>query len=145
MALDFNTNAVQVICCQNFVLCIESVCCFFCYFWQFILTPGPAEELPVKVLPLVAAIRSNRYVHVKELYIWDMPMKHEDIATLVCNHCVNMHCLWIESGFTCIVYLLTRQPWAECSSRFTQNFFFCLVFVSTDSNLDSANFESRNL
>ncbi|XP_078379074.1 uncharacterized protein LOC144662188 [Oculina patagonica] len=49
---------------------------------KFILTPGPAEELPVKVPPLVAAIRSNRYVHVKELYIWDIPMKHEDIATL---------------------------------------------------------------
>jgi len=47
--------------------------------------PGPAEELPVKVPPLVAAIRSNRYVHVKELYIWDIPMKHEDMATLVCN------------------------------------------------------------
>lgn len=54
----------------------------FC-FYQFILTPGPAEELPVKVPPLIAAIRSNRYVHVKELYIWDVPMKHEDIATLV--------------------------------------------------------------
>ncbi|XP_015780725.1 PREDICTED: uncharacterized protein LOC107358647, partial [Acropora digitifera] len=53
----------------------------FC-FYQFILTPGPAEELPVKVPPLIAAIRSNRYVHVKELYIWDVPMKHEDIATL---------------------------------------------------------------
>ena len=65
--------------------CIESVCSFLCYCWQFILTPGPAEELPVKVPPLVAAIRSNRYVHVKELYIWDIPMKHEDIATLVCN------------------------------------------------------------
>ena len=51
--------------------------------YQFILTPGPAEELPVKVPPLIAAIRSNRYVHVKELYIWDVPMKHEDIATLV--------------------------------------------------------------
>lgn len=49
---------------------------------KFILTPGPAEELPVKVPPLVAAIRSNRYVHVKELYIWDIPMKHEDMATL---------------------------------------------------------------
>ena len=47
------------------------------------MTPGPAEELPVKVPPLIAAIRSNRYVHVKELYIWDVPMKHEDIATLV--------------------------------------------------------------
>lgn len=49
---------------------------------KFILTPGPADELPVKVPPLVAAIRSNRYVHVKELYIWDVPMKHEDTATL---------------------------------------------------------------
>ncbi|CAH3158736.1 unnamed protein product [Pocillopora meandrina] len=49
---------------------------------KFILTPGPTDEIPVKVSPLVAAIRSNRYVHVKEIYIWDVPMKHEDIATL---------------------------------------------------------------
>lgn len=49
---------------------------------KFILTPGPSDELPVKVPPLVTAIRSTRYVHVKELYIWDVPMKHEDIATL---------------------------------------------------------------
>ncbi|XP_022796165.1 uncharacterized protein LOC111334634 [Stylophora pistillata] len=49
---------------------------------KFILTPGPTDEIPVKVSPLVAAIRSTRYVHVKEIYIWDVPMKHEDIATL---------------------------------------------------------------
>ena len=54
------------------------------FLFQFVLTPGPVDELPVKVPPLLAAIRSNRYVHVKELYIWDVPMKHEDTATLVC-------------------------------------------------------------
>lgn len=63
---------------------------------KFILTPGPAEELPVKVPPLIAAIRSNRYVHVKELYIWDMPMKHEDIATLA---------LFLEQSIYPIQYL----------------------------------------
>lgn len=56
----------------------------------------------------MAAIRSNRYVHVKELYVWDIPMKHEDIATLVCNvyvvHALNQVvyfvCHFIFLGFT---------------------------------------------
>lgn len=50
---------------------------------KFILTPGPPDvDLPVKVPPLLSALRSTRYTHVKEMYIWDIPMKHEDVASL---------------------------------------------------------------
>jgi len=49
---------------------------------KFILTPGPPEELPIKVPPLLSALRSTRYTHIKELYIWYIPMKHEDVASL---------------------------------------------------------------
>lgn len=63
---------------------------------KFILTPGPSDELPVKVPPLLTAIRSTRYVHVKELYTWDIPMKHEDISTLA---------LFLEQSIYPIQYL----------------------------------------
>lgn len=53
-----------------------------CVLFQFILTKGPPEELPVKVPPLLAALRSTRYVYVKELYVWDVPLAHEDVASL---------------------------------------------------------------
>lgn len=47
------------------------------------MTPGPPDEvLPVKVPPLLAAIRSTRYVYVKEMYVWDVPMAHEDVASI---------------------------------------------------------------
>jgi hypothetical protein len=49
---------------------------------QFILTLGPPDELPVKVPPLLAALRSTRYEYVKEMYIWDIPLEHEDVASL---------------------------------------------------------------
>ena len=71
------------LCGVDFLFLVNCTINYVLFVYQFILTPGPADELPVKVPPLVAAIRSNRYVHVKELYIWDVPMKHEDTATLV--------------------------------------------------------------
>lgn len=49
---------------------------------QFILTPGPPEEPPVKLPPLLSALRSTRYEYVKEMYIWDLPLEHEDAASL---------------------------------------------------------------
>ena len=71
---------------------------------MFILTPGPTDEIPVKVSPLVAAIRSNRYVHVKEIYIWDVPMKHEDIATLVCSMFFFVVFVFVLSVFVCLFF-----------------------------------------
>ena len=33
--------------------------------------------------PLLAAIRQDRYVYIKDLHIWDYPMSIENAATLV--------------------------------------------------------------
>ena len=63
---------------------------------KFVLYPGPCEDCPVKVSSLLSALRSTRYVYIKELYIWDLPMKHEDVATLA---------LFLERGIYRVQYL----------------------------------------
>lgn len=63
---------------------------------KFVLFPGSSDVLPVKISPLLSALRSTRYVYVKELYVWDLPMKHEDVATLA---------LFLEKGIYRVQYL----------------------------------------
>ncbi|XP_028402095.1 uncharacterized protein LOC114525069 isoform X2 [Dendronephthya gigantea] len=63
---------------------------------KFVLFPGQCEDCPVKISPLLSALRSTRYVYIKELYIWDIPMKHEDVATLA---------LFLEKGIYRVQYL----------------------------------------
>ena len=63
---------------------------------KFVLYPGSCEDCPVKVSPLLSALRSTRYVYIKELYIWDLPMQHEDVATLA---------LFLEKGIYRVQYL----------------------------------------
>eukprot|EP00795_Rhopilema_esculentum_P016902 gene16902-8386_t len=50
---------------------------------KIILTNGPAdEELKVKLSPVIAAIRSIRYLHLKEMFIWEITVKYEDLLAL---------------------------------------------------------------
>ncbi|XP_046852118.1 uncharacterized protein LOC124445436 isoform X2 [Xenia sp. Carnegie-2017] len=63
---------------------------------KFTLYSGPCEDCPVKISSLLSALRSTRYVHIKELYVWDLPLKHEDIANLA---------LFLENGTYRIQYL----------------------------------------
>ena len=56
-------------------------------FFQFIfecVLPDNEGDLPVLIEPLLAAIRQDRYVYIKDLHIWDYPMSIENAATLVC-------------------------------------------------------------
>ena len=58
----------------------------YVFFFQFILEPVPVEkegDLPVLLEPLLACLRQERYIYVKDLYIWQYPMTYENAATLV--------------------------------------------------------------
>jgi len=50
---------------------------------KMILAELPSEnDLVVKLAPALAAIRSIRYTHIKEIFVWDIHVKYEDIAAL---------------------------------------------------------------
>ncbi|XP_033103868.1 ribonuclease inhibitor-like [Anneissia japonica] len=53
---------------------------------KFILEPIPSWEDPelsnVQLEPLLMAIRHERYKWIKEVHIWEIPLKHEDVASL---------------------------------------------------------------
>ncbi|XP_077987813.1 uncharacterized protein LOC144442361 [Glandiceps talaboti] len=61
---------------------------------KFILEPianfEDAEMSNVKLDPLVKAIRNERYKYVKEIYVWDIPLQHSNVANLA---------LMLERGF----------------------------------------------
>ena len=40
-------------------------------------------DLPVLIEPLLACLRQERYIFIKDLYIWQYPMIYENAATLV--------------------------------------------------------------
>ncbi|KAK6184718.1 hypothetical protein SNE40_007130 [Patella caerulea] len=43
---------------------------------------GDGGELPVLLDPLLAALRKERYIHFKDLYVWNYPMSYENVASL---------------------------------------------------------------
>ena len=45
----------------------------------------PQDGLRVKLEPAIAALRSIRYIPIKEIYVWDILVKYEDVAALVRN------------------------------------------------------------
>lgn len=45
--------------------------------------PGvDGDDIPISIEPLLAALRQERYNFLKELYIWEIPLKHENVASL---------------------------------------------------------------
>ena len=40
-------------------------------------------DMPVLIEPLLACLRQERYIYIKDLYIWQYPMIYENAATLV--------------------------------------------------------------
>lgn len=42
----------------------------------------PRDGLTVKLEPAIAALRSVRYVYIKDVFVWDIPVKYEDMASL---------------------------------------------------------------
>ena len=42
-----------------------------------------AGKLKVKLVPIISAIRNVRYLLIKEIYVWDIDVKYEDVAALV--------------------------------------------------------------
>ena len=56
------------------------------YYLQFVVKPelplNPGD--PVTTLePLVMSLRQERYAYIKDLHIWNMPLSHVDLASLV--------------------------------------------------------------
>ncbi|OWF54471.1 uncharacterized protein LOC110444826 isoform X1 [Mizuhopecten yessoensis] len=52
---------------------------------KFIIESSVVEkegDMPVLLEPLLAAIRQERYIHIRDLRIWNYPMSHENTATL---------------------------------------------------------------
>lgn len=41
-----------------------------------------AGKLKVKLVPIISAIRNVRYLLIKEIYVWDIDVKYEDVAAL---------------------------------------------------------------
>ncbi len=37
----------------------------------------------IRLEPLVQALRQERYAYIEDLHIWDMPLNHEELASLV--------------------------------------------------------------
>ncbi|XP_071798690.1 uncharacterized protein [Asterias amurensis] len=72
---------------------------------KFILEPVADFQDPVlsnvRLEPLVMSLRQERYKYIKELHIWDIPLKHEDVATLA---------LMLDKG----VYPITRLELIDC-------------------------------
>jgi hypothetical protein len=60
--------------------------CHLLSLFQIILEPLPVEnkdDPQIKLEPLMSAIRAERYTYIKDIHIWDMLMKYDNIATLV--------------------------------------------------------------
>ena len=60
--------------------------------FQFILESAAVEkegDLPVLFDPLFASIRQERYIFIKDLYVWDYPVTFENMANFVsaCHFC----------------------------------------------------------
>ncbi|XP_038050255.1 uncharacterized protein LOC119723597 isoform X1 [Patiria miniata] len=72
---------------------------------KFILEPVADYQDPeisnVKLEPLVMSLRQERYKYIKELHVWDIPLKHEHLASLA---------LMLDKG----VYPLTRLELIDC-------------------------------
>ena len=55
---------------------------------QFVLdtVPAPSPEDPVVAIePFLMALRQERYTFIKALHIWDVPLTHQDMASIVCE------------------------------------------------------------
>ncbi len=53
---------------------------------QFILKPGVSAEPQESVStlePLTDALRQQRYTHIQDLHVWDLPLNHCELASLV--------------------------------------------------------------
>ncbi|XP_062407932.1 uncharacterized protein LOC134099156 [Sardina pilchardus] len=59
-----------------------------------------AERASVSVCPLLCAVRDERYTHLKELRLWDLPIKHQDMADL---------CLLLERKGRTVYPLVTLE------------------------------------
>lgn len=72
---------------------------------KFILEPIPDFQDPdltnVQLEPLIQALRAERYKYIKELHVWDIPLKHADVANLA---------LMVEKG----PYPITRINLVDC-------------------------------
>ncbi|XP_022098744.1 uncharacterized protein LOC110983635 isoform X2 [Acanthaster planci] len=72
---------------------------------KFILEPVADFQDPilsnVMLEPLIMSIRQERYKYIKELHVWDIPLKHEHLASLA---------LMLEKG----VYPVTRLELIDC-------------------------------
>ena len=65
-------------------------------YFQFVLKPEiplTPEDPVVTLEPLVMSLRQERYAYIKDLHIWDMPLNHVELASLVSFH---------EEGGVCI-------------------------------------------
>ncbi|ESO98833.1 hypothetical protein LOTGIDRAFT_231199 [Lottia gigantea] len=65
------------------------------------ITPERDGEVQVLLEPLLTAIRTERYVYVKDIYIWNYPMSYENVASL---------CLLIGKP----VYLIRQIEMMDC-------------------------------
>ena len=61
--------------------CLENTTVLEKFIFESVV-PENEGDLPVLIEPLLAAIRQDRYVYIKDLHIWDYPMSIENAATL---------------------------------------------------------------
>ncbi|XP_064639024.1 uncharacterized protein LOC135494713 [Lineus longissimus] len=99
---------------------------------KIILEPLPVEskdDPQVTLEPLISSLRGERYTYIKDIHIWDMLMKYENIATLA---------LFLEKGF----YQIRSVEMIDCLiephsvERLSRSFPYCktLTHIILDYN-----------
>ena len=53
---------------------------------RFLKRDPPGNKNLVRLLPLIDALRSKRYIYINALYLWDMVLTTEEIMSLVSPH-----------------------------------------------------------
>ncbi|XP_074657903.1 uncharacterized protein LOC141910910 [Tubulanus polymorphus] len=99
---------------------------------KLVIEPVPVEtkdDLQVKLEPLIAAVRSERYTYIKDIYVWDLFLEHSNIATLS---------LMLEKGFyqVRVVELIDCliQPYGATRLARTFNYCHTLTTLCLDYN-----------
>nr|KAG5698008.1 hypothetical protein BaRGS_005826 [Batillaria attramentaria] len=98
----------------------------------FIFEPVPVEkegDLPALFEPFLMSLRQERYVHIKDLYVWDYPISYENMANFG---------LFLEKPY----YKLRLIEFMDCLieplsvKRFAAAFCFCdqLTTLNLDYN-----------